>query len=239
MCSCDKQQQATMTLPIAMDAINAIANCDGRNQHNSLWDAKALTRSAPQTQWGRPWQSASKPQGGLIDKSNKGIVRASWVSQLYSYRDNKYCRKGVNYCKVCATNANCNVLLTSAGVKGPMLNATTATIVTVSMADVNNNNNLQTTKKTKPLWHVRHMSRALQLLDKQRIELPGRAGDTVFNDERTSASNNNKKYHFVSTPKIKRMLVVWCSGPATAISSRVGSAKIISDGLPQQGCLDS
>jgi hypothetical protein len=47
-----------------------------------------------------------------------------------------------------------------------------------------------------------------QMLDKQWIESPGRAGNTIFNDKRTSASDNNKKYHFVSTPKIKRMLVV-------------------------------
>jgi hypothetical protein len=30
----DKQQQAMTTLPIAMDAIKAIANCNGRDQHN-------------------------------------------------------------------------------------------------------------------------------------------------------------------------------------------------------------
>jgi hypothetical protein len=33
-------------------------------------------------------------------------------------------------------NANCDVLLTSAGVKGCTLDVTTATIITVSMADV-------------------------------------------------------------------------------------------------------
>jgi hypothetical protein len=34
MHSCNKQQQATMTLPIAMDPINAITNRDGPNQQN-------------------------------------------------------------------------------------------------------------------------------------------------------------------------------------------------------------
>jgi hypothetical protein len=36
--SCNKQQQATKTLPIAMKAIKAITNCDGRNQchHHEL-----------------------------------------------------------------------------------------------------------------------------------------------------------------------------------------------------------
>ncbi len=60
-------------------------------------------------------------------------------------------------------------------------------------------NSNQTTTKTKPSWHVRHASRARQLLDKQQIESPGRAGDTVFNDERTSASNNNKKWGWLCT----------------------------------------
>jgi hypothetical protein len=33
ICSCDKQKQATTTLPIVMDAIKAITNRDGRDQH--------------------------------------------------------------------------------------------------------------------------------------------------------------------------------------------------------------
>jgi hypothetical protein len=42
---------------------------------------------------------------------------------------------GINRHKACMTNVNCNVLPTSTGVKGPMLNGTMATIVTVSMAN--------------------------------------------------------------------------------------------------------
>jgi hypothetical protein len=38
-----------------------------------------------------------------------------------------------------------------------------------------------------------------RLLDKPQIELLGRASDTVTSDNRTSASNDNKNYHFVST----------------------------------------
>jgi hypothetical protein len=60
---------------------------------------------------------------------------------------------------------------------------------------------------------------AQQLLDKLQIELPGRASDAVPSDDRTSASNDNTNYHFVSNPKIKRMLIVQCSGVATATSS--------------------
>ncbi len=42
----------------------------------------------------------------------------------------------------------------------------------------------------------------------------------------------------VLNPKIKRMLVVWCSGLATATLSQVQSAKNILDGFSLQGCLD-
>jgi hypothetical protein len=54
------------------------------------------------------------------------------------------------------------------------------------------------------------MRHAQLLLDKPQTELLGRASDTVPSDDITSASNdnNNKNYHFVSNPKMKRMLVV-------------------------------
>ncbi len=58
-----------------------------------------------------------------------------------------------------------------------------------------------------------------QSLDEPQIELLGRASDTVSGDNRKSASNDNKNYHFVSNPKIEWMLVVQCSGLATATSS--------------------
>ncbi len=39
----------------------------------SLQGAKALVKQAPQTQQGRPWRSASKPQGGLANKLDTGV----------------------------------------------------------------------------------------------------------------------------------------------------------------------
>jgi hypothetical protein len=92
-------------------------------------------KQASLMQQGRLWQSALKPQGGLVNKRNKGVMRASCASRQYSSCDDKHCRKGVNCRNACATNTNCNVLPTSTEVKGHMLNATTATIVTNSMAD--------------------------------------------------------------------------------------------------------
>jgi hypothetical protein len=86
---------------------------------------------------------------------------------------------------------------------------------------------------TYTMHHVRW------LLDKPQTNLPGRASDTVPSDDNTSTSNDNKNYHFVSYPKIKRMLIAWCSGLATATSSWVQSAKNILDGFSWWGCLDS
>jgi hypothetical protein len=48
---------------------------------------------------------------------------------------NEYCHKGMNCHKACMMNANCDILMTSAGVKGCMLDATMATIIIVSMAN--------------------------------------------------------------------------------------------------------
>jgi hypothetical protein len=95
-------------------------------------------------QQGRPWWSASKPQGGLDNKCNKGIVRALWVSRQYSSRYDDYCRKGVNRRNACATNANYIVLPTSAGAKGRKLNAMTATIVTVSIVNASSTSSATT-----------------------------------------------------------------------------------------------
>ncbi len=49
-----------------------------------------------------------------------------------------------------------------------------------------------TTTKTQPWQHMHHASCAQQLLDKQRIKLPGWAGDNVFSDKKTSASKTTK-----------------------------------------------
>ncbi len=107
-----------------MDVINAIiVRC--RSPHKmSLSNAtrKAVMISLKATRWPH-WQM------------QQGCSEGVWVSQQYSSHNNKYCCKGVNYCKACATNANCNIPLTSTGVKGRTLDTTTATIVTVSMAN--------------------------------------------------------------------------------------------------------
>ncbi len=92
-------------------------------------------------------------------------------------------------------------------------------------------------KKKQSHRDTNAMCHARWLLDKPRIESLGRASDTIPSDNRTSTSNDNKNYHFVSNPKMKRMLDVRCSGLATATSSQVQSAKNISDGFSQQGCL--
>ncbi len=99
----------------AVATSNDIANRDGRNrsQHQSrltrstplLWGAKALTRQASKTQWGRPWQSASKPQGGLADKCNKCVMRLSWLSWQYSSCDNNYCHRSINCCNASTIDA--------------------------------------------------------------------------------------------------------------------------------------
>ena len=57
--------------------------------------------------------------------------------------------------------------------------------------------------------------------------------------EQARATTTKTTILLVLNPKIKRMLVVWCSGLATATSSWVQSVKIILDGLSLRGCLES
>ncbi len=64
----------------------------------------------------------------------------------------------------------------------------------------NNNINSQLATKNKAVMSRTHASHAQWLLDKQQIELPGRASDNVPSDNRTIASNDNKKYHFGRNP---------------------------------------
>ncbi len=115
--------------PIAMDAINAIiVSCQSAHMmslSNATRKAVAINLEATR----RPCQQMQ--QGHC-----EGIVRVSWVSQWYSYRNDDYHRWDVNHCNTSATKANCHLLQTSAGATGCMLDAMMATSVTVSMADV-------------------------------------------------------------------------------------------------------
>jgi hypothetical protein len=104
---------------------------------------------------------------------------------------------------------------------------------TTNVGSTTKHTNNELASKTKKQSHcdtyaTRHVQR---LLDKLQTKLLGRASDTVPSGNRTSASNSNKNYHFVSNPKIKRNLVVQCSGLATATSSQAQSRKNILDGF--------
>ncbi len=55
------------------------------------------------------------------------------------------------------------------------------------------------TKKEQSRCDTYATRHAWRLLDKPQIEPLGRASDTVPRDNRTSTSNNNKNYNFVST----------------------------------------
>jgi hypothetical protein len=219
-----------------MDAINAITNHNGRNQRNhcemrpSNATRKAVVISLKATRrplW-RMWQGHCEgnvsittiliPQWQVLPQGCQSLQSVYDECKLQRFADQR--RSQGSY----AQSNNGDYRHRQHGQREQQ------------QQQLANSN--QTIKKTKPLWHVRHSSRAQQLLDKQQIKSPGRAGDTIFSDERTNASKDNKKYHFVGIPKIKRMLVVCCSGPDTATSSRVQSAKIILYGFPWQGSLD-
>ncbi len=294
MRSCDMQQQATRTSPIAMDAIIVITNCNGCNQ--------CLHHEVPKRSQNKPLKCNEEGRGNQ-PQSHKAVLpmkttRASW--ERHEYHNDTHTttmiiaarasivakpaqrmqtatfHQSAQESRVVCSMWQWQLLSLSAwltrAAQAPRwrrsrqwhaqqqeeslrprasspdaytvstpITCTTSAMLICATKHTNNNNNLQTaTKQTKtqPPWHVHYVSRTRQPLDKQWIKLPGRASDTIFSAKRTSASNNNKKY-FVSTPKIKRMLVVWCSGPATSTSSWVQSAKIFLNGFSWRGCLDS
>jgi hypothetical protein len=79
-----------------------------------------------------------------------------------------------------------------------------------------------------------------------RATIAGQAANRVtwqsqwhrFQWQKNKRKRQQQKIPFCWYSKKKRMLVVQCSGPATATSSQVRRAIIISNGFPRQGCLD-
>ncbi len=61
---------------------------------------------------------------------------------------------------------------------------------------------------------------------------------SLVTTEQVRATTTKTTILLVLNPKVKRMLVVRCSGLATATSSQVQSTKNILDGFSLQGCLD-
>ncbi len=95
-----RQLQLAQSKPsmITMDAIDAII-VKHQSPHETF---VRITRR------GELWQLASKPQGGLADKRDKGVVRTLWVSWWYSSRDNNLCQRSINNRNASTTNANSN-----------------------------------------------------------------------------------------------------------------------------------
>ncbi len=192
-----------------MDAIKAIANWDGCNQCNHC--------EAPKRSQDEPLQHNKEGRGNQLQSHKAALpmntTRASWGRCEYHINTHPTTTIIAARVSIAATGARwtqtamfCQPaqeprvvrLMQRWQLSSPSAWPTQTTTTT----GASNN------KKIQPPWHVHQASRAQRLLDKQQIELLGRASDTVFSDKRTSASHNHKKYHFVSTSKIKRMLVV-------------------------------
>ncbi len=74
MRSCNKWQQATMTLPIAMYAMDSIANCDGRNQCNHC--------EMPKRSWEEPLK-CNKEGRGNQHQSHKAALSTNATRALW------------------------------------------------------------------------------------------------------------------------------------------------------------
>ncbi len=238
--SCDKQQQLTTTWPITMDMIKAITDCDRHNQCHHC-EAPKRSRNKP--------LKCNKEGHGDQPQSHKAALPTNATRVLWGRHE--YHSNTHPATTIIVTGASIAVTQAQRTQEGDTLHGKPQADRANSCPRSPTMNAGSITKQQKRTWkqnkkNTRHsrygtyaMHHTRRSLDKPRTELPGRASDTVPSDDRTSASDNNKTYHFVGNPKITRMLIVWCSGLAIAPSSRVQSAKNISDGFSRWGCLDS
>ncbi len=181
-----------------MDGIKAITNCNGRNQHHH-YEAPKHSRDKP--------LNRNKEGHGNQPQSHKtalptNATRASWGRHEYHID----------------THPSTTIIITGASIATTQARRTQEgdTLWKKPQADwanscprspatnVGSTINIQKrtckqNKKTQSHRDTYAMHHAQQLPDKPWTELLGRASDTVPSDSRTSASDNNKKYHFVST----------------------------------------
>ncbi len=84
-----------------MGTIKAITDCDGHNQHHYC---EAQNFSQDKRPPNATRRAMAKPQGGLADKCNKGVVRTSWVSRQYSSCNDNHCQRKVDCRNASATS---------------------------------------------------------------------------------------------------------------------------------------
>ncbi len=177
-----------------MGAIKAITNCNGHNQRyhcevpKCSWD-KSLKRDE-EGHGNQPWShkaalptNASKASWGYCEYHNNThpamivIVTEASIAAMQAQQMPPWTRRHPKWETYTDWANSCP--------RSPTMNMGSTTKHTKK--------NLQAEQKKKPSWHLCHASRGQQLQDKQQIELPGRASETVPSDDRTIASNNNRK----------------------------------------------
>jgi hypothetical protein len=84
-----------------MGMIKAITDCDGRDQRHHCEAPKRSRDECPPNVMRR---TMAKPQGGLADKHDKGVVRTLCVSRRYSSHDNNHHQRSINCRNASAKN---------------------------------------------------------------------------------------------------------------------------------------
>ncbi len=194
----------TSSPPIATSAIDVVLNKR----------CQSLARQTPQTQRGRPWrQSTLMPQGGLANKHDKSVVRASRVSGQNSSCDDDYRCRGVNHHDACTSKQTGGHSLTGSlkqigqNQAPDLLRCKRRDRQKPSTKTSSKNREAAMTRGT----HVTRATLAVRTMQASRL-----AGtETPSPDNKTSASsdNNNSKIpcYFGGFPKIRRCLlfVLW------------------------------
>jgi hypothetical protein len=131
-----------------------------------------------------------------------------------------YCCRDVNCHNACTTNANCNILPTSAGATGHTLNPTMAIIITISMANASSKSSATTvvkattsttTKKSTPgcndkgfkLCHL-HGNEANHLCNECHANLLNQAGKQ---QQQLANSNQKNKAVVAQAPCVRCVMI--------------------------------
>ncbi len=214
-----------------MDTINAIiVRCQSAHKTSlSTVTRKAVAISLKATM--RPCRQTQQERC-------ESIVRALWVSQWQSSRNDNYHHRSINCHDASAANARWrHSTRETSGRLGKFKSQ-----ISRNKHVLNNKTYKKELAAKKNEAVVTQTPRVMRKNCWRSCE-PSHLAEPVIpslvTTEQARATTTKTTILLVLNPQLKRMLVVWCSGLATALSSRVQSVKNILDGFSRGVCLDS
>ncbi len=217
---------------ITMGTINAIIMRRQSAHKTSLLTAtrKAVAISLKATR--RPCQRTQQER-------RESVVRALWVSHWCSSHDNNYCHRSINCRNASGDKRKKETLAGNLRQIGQIHAPDLPRQMWDQQQNIQKKNSQAKQKNVAIVTQTPRITRHNRYTSHDLNCLAEPLTPSLVTTEQAQATITKTTILLVLNPKIKRMLVVWCSGLATATSSQVQSAKNISDGFSLRGCLDS